>query len=471
MLRAKKQYAAILALVLVTIAHAAIAQPIPAPSASPSPGLSEYAAPPGGLIPANIALNVTGVPAADGTFLEAQIRDALDRQIRPSLRPGVGIKYGPIAPWPLLPLALGMRAAVNVTVSISGDSASTATSGVTTVTLENVAVPPVAPGVLFLSDDPEYLQSEGLVFRGTVFAARAARLYYYHSDIGAPRDVDVVVTAAVPTRLQFVQSGAGPDLDVMSVGHIVSRDFLRFQQQNQGTVIDVLPGTPFIVRHGLILQGELVAGAVDFNVIRGGPIDVSVVASPAGSRPDAYLNGPRVPYDGHGRHGTFALDDYGPIAASYSIGGPDTAIKYGGRTPTPRNIDPSDPGRDYGDYGIIHRITFTLVNPTDEPHVVYLYQKPLGGPVRSSFYVDGQLRELGCTRLPQPYWLTSYQLPAHSTGASTTVTMTDGGSYYPLEFGVTQTPPLPYTPRLGTADGCSPNFTRLSVPAALGKRD
>ena len=48
-----------------------------------------------------------------------------------------------------------------------------------------------------------------------------------------PRDVDVVLTANVPSRVHVVGSEAGPDLDVMSVGHIVSRDFLRFQRDNK----------------------------------------------------------------------------------------------------------------------------------------------------------------------------------------------------------------------------------------------
>ena len=462
---AKYRFASILAIALFSLARAALGQTIPEPSASPAPQLSEPL-PPAGVVPSNISFEVTGVPAADGNFLETQIRKALDRQIRPTLRPGSSVSYAAFAPWPLLPLASGSRAAVNVTVTITGDTATAPVTGVTTVTIDNVALLHGSPRVLFLSDDPEYLPTEGLVFRGSVSPDRAARLYYYHSDIGVPRDLDAVLTATVPTRVQFMESQAGPDLDVMSVGHTVSRDFLRFQQYNEGTVVDLAPGKPFIVRHALVLQGEVVAGAVDVHVVAGGTVAVSVVASSAGSTPDAYLNGPRVPFDGHARHGTFDLDGYGNLAAVYTVGGPDTAVKYGGRAPTPRNLDPSDPGHDYGDYGIVQRITFTLVNPTDVPHLAYLYEKPLGGPVRSTFVVDGQLKELGCARMPQPYWLTTYQLPPHSTGASTTVTMTDGGSFYPLEFGVTETQPLPYTPPTGAPDGCSSNAGRLPVATA-----
>ncbi len=463
-------FAAALVAASLFIGRSVLAQPLETPPPQPAPSPQPTASPavplpPAGVIPANITLDVTGSPA-DASFLDQQIRAALNREIRPTLHTGSSITYGPIVPWPLYPLAAGARAAVNVTVRIAGDETSAPVTAVTTVTINNDVVAPAAPSVLFLSDDPEYLLTEGLILRGTVTAARPARLYYYHSDIGVPRDLDVVLTSAVASRVQLIASEAGPDLDVLSVGHTVSRDFLRFEQANVGTVVDVVPGKPFVLRHSLMLQAEVVAGAVDVRVLSGGAVTLSVVGTPAGSRPEAFLDGPRMPLDGHRRHGTFDLDGFGPIAASYTIGAAaPTAVQYGGTSPTPRNLDPNDSGRDYGDYGVVHHITFTLVNPTDDPHSVYLYEKPLGGPVRGTFYVDGQLKELGCVRLPQPYWITTYQLPPHSTGATTTVTMTDGGSFYPVEFGVMETQPQPYTPPVGSPDGCSPTTTRTAQPS------
>jgi len=467
------RFIALLTIASVLAGRAAVAQPVESPSASPLPSTSppsSSALPPAGVIPSGVSVDVTGSPGVTPDVLDTQILAALDQEIRPTLRPGAAVRYGPIVPWPLLPLATGSRTAVNVTVTIEGDSASTTVTGVTTATIDNVVVAPAVPNVLFLSDDPEYLQSDGLVFRGQVSAGRPVRLYYYHSDIGVPRDLDVVLTAAVPSRVQLIESAAGPDLDVMSVGHTVTRDLLQFEQANEGAVVDIEPGKPFIARHALMIQGELVAGAADVHVMSGGAVTVSVVASPAGGHPDAYLSGPRMPFDGHDRHGMFDLDGFGNIAQSYVVGGPDVAVHYGGRTRTPRSLDPSDPGHDYGDYGIVHRITFGLVNPGDTPQLVYLYEKPLAGPVRSSFLVDGQLKELGCVRMPQPYWIATYQVPAHSNGISTTVTMTDGGSFYPLEFGVTDTQPLPYTPPVGTPDGCSPNVASSPSPTAAQKK-
>ena len=197
----------------------------------------------------------------------------------------------------------------------------------------------------------------------------------------------------------------------------------------------------------------------------GGPVTVSVVASRAGGRPDVYLAGPRVAYDGHMRHGAFDLDGYGVLTASHTVGGPDASVIYGGQKPALHNLDPADGGHDYGDYGVVYRITFLLNNPTDASRVMYFYERPRGGAVRSSFLVDGQLKEVGCARLPQPYWFLTYQLAPHTSGASTTITMTDGGSFYPIELGVTDTQPLAYTPPPGAIDGCSPATPPPPLPA------
>ncbi|MBV8580906.1 MAG: hypothetical protein JOZ86_09740 [Candidatus Eremiobacteraeota bacterium] len=469
--RGSIRFVAITAFAFALIGSAALAQPVEAPSptppsASPSASVTPSPAPPAGVIPPTITVNVTGSPGTDGDVLYAQVRAAVDRAIRPSLRTGGALHDGAVAPWPVPPLAAGGRTAVNVTTTLDGDENSSPVTGTTTVWVYSLPAPPPVPSLLFLSDDPEYLDAEGLVFRGAVAPQRPARLYYYHSDVGVPRDLDVVLTADAPSRVQLVEADAGPDLDVMSVGHSVSRDFLRYELGNEGTIVDLVPGRPFVLRHALILQGELAAGAVDVQVLSGATVGVSVVASPAGGHPEQYLAGPRVPFDGHNRHGIFALDGYGALAESYDVGTPDVAVRYGGRTPTPRNVDPHDPGHDFGDYGILHRITFTLRNPTDAPSLVYLYEKPLGGPLRSSFLVDGQLKELGCVRVPQPYWIQTYQLPAHTDGASTTVTMPDGGSYYPVEFGVTGTQPQLDTPPVGAPQGCSSAVTPFAEPTA-----
>ena len=163
-----------------------------------------------------------------------------------------------------------------------------------------------------------------------------------------------------------------------------------------------------------------------------------------------------LPDDGHHRTGVFALNGFGNDALSYVAGGPDAKIAIGDRQPTAPNVDAAAPGHDYGDYGVWHAIAVSLSNPSAAPATAYLYFKPLVGIARSSFLVDGNLVEIGCVRVPQPYQIAAIPLAAGASQQVHVDTMTDGGSFYPVEIGVTAVPPQPGAPPISGPDGCFP---------------
>jgi hypothetical protein len=446
---------------------AAASSPSPpaAPSSSPT-SLPFPSPPPAGVVPAALTLTVTGDPA-DSDFLQARIRDALDRAIRPTLPATAVVRYGRIAPVPQA-LAPGFETTVTVPVSITAAAEAPAVNGETVVTVRNLVASPFDASLLFFDDDPEYVRDDGVLFRGTIEAARPTRLYYYHENVGGPRRFVVILSPAggQPARVQVTESSAGPDPDVMAVGHAASRTFLSIKPPNEGVVVDLSSGEPYVLRDLPAGDGQVLASAIDFRVLMGGAVTVTVMAIPLNADPATFLATPNLPGDGHDRHGTFVLDGVGLSALTYTVGGPDAALRYGDRDHSPPNADPHEGGRDVGDYGVLHRITIALNNPSDLPATVYLYERPLGGGVRSSFVVDGALEELGCVRVPNRYQVGAYQLAARSQTAVRILTMTDGGSSYPIEVGVTATPPLPTTPPIADADGCFPKPEETSPPSA-----
>ncbi|MGH7659573.1 MAG: hypothetical protein ACRENA_01475, partial [Vulcanimicrobiaceae bacterium] len=221
---------------------------------------------------------------------------------------------------------------------------------------------------------------------------------------------------------------------------------------------------PLVLRSSIGLIGELVAGEVDMRVLMGGPVNVSVIAFPAGEQLSKYVNAPLAPRDGHNRSGAFNLAGFGAQTLAYTVGGPDTATTYGGRDTAPPNVEPGSLGHDWGDYGVTHRFAVNIDNPTDAPQIVYLYEKPSGGSSINMFVVDGQVRQMGCARVPQRYEIVHYEVAPHAQIASTVVTMTDGGSSYPLEVGLTQTAPNPFTPPMDSPEGCFPKSTPTPIP-------
>ena len=81
---------------------------------------------------------------------------------------------------------------------------------------------------------------------------------------------------------------------------------------------------------------------------------------------------------------------------------------------------------------------------------------PLAGPARGSFLIDGSLADVGCVRLSVPYQVTSFDLAPGQTYRTQIRTMTDGGSFYPAQIGITATPPQPNAPGVFAPDGCFP---------------
>jgi hypothetical protein len=446
--------------------RAAGAQVQPSPTASPalvapSPTASATVA---GVVPSQLSVMVTGDPA-DADFVQSRIRDALDRAIRPTLRPGAVVRYGPIAPLPP-ELAPGFETSVTVPVQIAGAADGADVDGASQVTVANVASAPFEPSLLLFDDDPEYVRGAGVLLRGTVDDQHPSRIYYYHENVGEPRRFVLLIAASAgaPARVAVTEVTAGPDGDVMGVGHSATQTFLLRKPRNEGIVVDLAPAETLVVRDLAAGDAQVVAAAVDVAVLTGGAVTVTIMAIPPEADPASFLDGPRLPADGHNRHGTFLLGAYGATSLAYAVGGPDASLTYGDRNHSPPNADPGDPGRDVGDYGVLHRITFDLTNPSDVPATAYLYEKPLGGGVRSSFLVNDVLQDLGCVRVPNRYQVGAYPLAARSRSALRVVTMTDGGSSYPLEVGVTATPPLPTTPPITAPDGCFPKPEAPSPP-------
>ena len=89
----------------------------------------------------------------------------------------------------------------------------------------------------------------------------------------------------------------------------------------------------------------------------------------------------------------------------------------GDTEPTPPNVDAAASGHDYGDYGVLHTIDLTMSNPGSAPSTAYLYLKPLAGPARGSFLIDGSVFDVGCVRIPAPYEMTSFDLRRGQTFA------------------------------------------------------
>jgi len=412
-----------------------------------------------GTIPSTLTLKVTGSPV-DPTWLAAQIEAFITRMM--TVQPGAQATVTvPTSPAPLV----GESVQTAVPVQIAGNGTYFDVTGTTNMTVRNVGVEPFAPPVLFYDDDPERIVADGLVYRGSVSSQTPARLYYYHDGGPDPRRLAVILTSQSqdPTSVQIIDASAGPNLDVMSVGHAVSKTYLSLAPRNEGIIVDLDAGEPYLLHDFALTAKAGVAGSVAMQVVSGGPVTVSVVAYSPGVNPVTLLAGPAAPPDGHHRTGVFSIVNFGTQSLAYTVGGEDTKTVYADRDSSPPNAQSGIDGHDFGDYGVLHTFLFSLNNPTAAPATVYLYERPIGGIVRSTFLVDGNLAEVGCVRLSVPYQIQAFELAAGGRYQVNVQTMTDGGSNYPLEVGMTATPPVASAPPISGPDGC---FPKPGAPAA-----
>jgi hypothetical protein len=408
-----------------------------------------------GTFPSAVSLTVTG--SVQWPWLWSQIQTALARAS--SVAPGAMLAMASPSPLPDPPLA-GQSEAFDTAVTIGGSDAFFQANGTVHVNVTNAPVEPVAPPILLYDDDPERVSANGPIFRADITSENAARLYYYHDDGGDPRRLAVVISAGVPTDVQAIDSSAGPNLDVLSVGHAVSAGALELGARNEGVVYHLDPGAPLVLHDVLMTQKQGVAGSIAFSVLSGGPLHVEVLSVAPGDDVISAMNGPLLPRDGHHRSGAFEITNFGATALAYAAGGPDAMVKYGGRSATPVNAAATD-GLDLGDYGVVHTMLFSLSNPQSAPATAYLYERPAGGIVRSTFLVDGAIRQIGCVRDQEKrYQIAAFELAAGAKYQLNVQTMTDGGSSYPLEIGITATPPEPAAPPISSPEGCFPKNNR-----------
>jgi hypothetical protein len=428
--------------------------PLPSPFASPSPLAAPTAAPsiPAGVVPASVDVELAGTVTP--AFALARIRAAIDAL--DARQPGTVLDiHGVTLPANLAP---GTVLDALAGVSIAGRGAYADVQGKTAVHLNVADLPPFAAQQLFYSDDPEYVgpSDDGVLFRGTVAPDAPARIFLYHVAAGAPRRFGLVLqTTGTAARVQLSGAVVGPSPQYAYVGQQASARFLVAHALAESILLDVTPGVPLEVPLGTLQPGDLIEAIDDLRVVAGGAVTVAVVSAATDASLTSLAGGPELAGDSHDRRGVYALTDIAPIDLSLAVGGPEPDPVSVGITPL---ADQEPGGRVLaGDYGITRRFALHLANPTADAQTVYLWERTLGGGgATATLLFDGEDTP---TLVPcvsdavQPRLVRAFPLAPGATNVINGTYMTDGASSYPIEFGLTLTPPLPVPP--GACNGGS----------------
>lgn len=299
------------------------------------------------------------------------------------------------------------------------------------VSVVNLAQPHVDPKFLLVSDFPETITEDGTLFFADVNYDEPARLLYYHyADRGAPlRRVTVKVqnNGLVSSLIQLTAGIAGPDPNVLAVGHASTLRFLQQEANDEGQIFEVPPHTTLNVVEQLLPPVSLVSGLMEVRVVEGDGVRIAVVVQDASDSPVEPISDTLLSSAVRHSRGVYQVPDFSYDEA-YTVGD-DPTVLHIGKLPLPNLVQGEVLG---GDYGVKQSATVTLLNTGDTDASVGMWLQPRGGRATATFLIDGDLVEMKATDPGRYALVRTFPVPAHGFRRVEIVTMPEGGSSYPV---------------------------------------
>jgi hypothetical protein len=384
-----------------------------------------------GSVAGTAAIRITGNPATSLFVKEQAVRAAI-RSVAP--RPRASIVATVDAVNYAKPLRVDNVATIDVPVIVQGDEYLTV-QGTTRVRVENFAQPRVRPGSLLVSDFPETLRENGILFTADLTSAGAERFLYYHYNPPAQPDRRIVLkienASPQPALLQFISGRAG-SLNEMEAGHLSTQRFLVRLAQNEGTVQTIAGNSVYTLVDQLLPAGYTVSNLLQLHEISGPPLHLTLLAQNAGDSvegpvPQSALLRGEVP---HAR-GVYPIPEFFFSPEPYDCDGDNLEVSIG-QIPLQNLVQGQALA---GDYGVLQQVTIGMINRSASARQVALYANPRGGRATGTFLIDGVLVQAHALPAFSHYKLRQYTVPAHGGYIRTEiVTMPEGGSSYPLRL-------------------------------------
>jgi hypothetical protein len=377
-----------------------------------------------------LGIRVTGRPATV-TFLREVAAAAAQRAA--TLRPGASVQVYPDTLNVPGNLDIDNRTAIDVPVQITGDGY-IPVNATTHVEIENFALPNIQPARLLVSDYPETLSANGVLFSADLARSTAQRFLYYHYNPSSQPSRRILLRAANPSSqpatVQFISGSAGPETNEMEVGHLSTQRFLVRELQNEGSVVTIPPRTTINLVDHPLPPGMVVSALLQLREIDGDPIHLTLVAQDASAPLDQSVDTTRLLSGGvaHAR-GEYQVPQF-YFDYSYAVGGDNLEIPIG-QLPLP-NLRQGEALA--GDYGVQQAVTVTIVNSGNGAAPIAIYANPRGGRATGTFLIDRTLVQTHALPAFSRYKIWQETIAARTFRRVQIITMPEGGSSYPLRL-------------------------------------
>lgn len=383
-----------------------------------------------GALPGPLQLRVTGDPAS-----RDYIRDLVKAQIigATTTRPGaqVVISDDDIH----LPdiLDQDMTAGVDVPVLIQGEQYFQVTGNVH-VDVQNIAVPRISPDTLMVSDYPEKLTENGILFSADLRHEVPSRFLYFHYNPPGQPDRRIVLVAEnmsnEPAVVQFISGEGGPSKYEMESGHTATKNFLVDVVQNQGRLLQIPGNATVDIDTQDMPAGTIVTNLLQLRVLEGGTVHLTLVAQNASDDPaSALTTGKLLTSTVKHARGIYTIPEF-HFATQWNVNDEFLELPIG-QIPLPNTLAGEALA---GDYGVLESFVVNVQNPLSTPQNIAIYENPRGGHATGTFLIDGVLVQSHQTPPFSRYKLRQYVVPAKGFVRVTIVTMPEAGSSYPLRL-------------------------------------
>lgn len=383
-----------------------------------------------GSIPSHVTVQLTGDPASPDF-----IRDLVARKVRDAaqVRQGAQIVVSADDVPFNSTLAQDRVAAFDLPVLIQGTQYVEVDATVR-VDVQNVAVPRIRPASLMVSDYPEKLEANGLLFDADLrFEAPSRFLYFHYNPPGQP-DRRIVLRARnashEPALVQFITGRGGPSPNEMDAGHRCTKSFLVNVVQNQGELIPVPAASTLVLAQQDMPAGSIVCNLLQLRVLEGSDVKLSLVAQNATDDANDDAGDATLLQSGvkHAR-GIYAIPEF-YYSTQWNVTSDYLELPIG-QIPLPNHLLGEALA---GDYGVLQSFVVTVQNPLSTPQSIAIYENPRGGRSTGTYLIDGVLVQSHQVPPFSRYKIRQYVIPARGFVRVTIVTLPEAGSSYPLKL-------------------------------------
>ncbi|HEU5479394.1 MAG TPA: hypothetical protein VFU90_06150, partial [Candidatus Tumulicola sp.] len=377
-----------------------------------------------GSVPQQLTLSITGDPASED-YVRREVAAAIVRsaQVRPGAQAVVGPDDVPFHG----ELGQDRVSVLSVPVLLQG-SAYVEVDSTIRVDVRNVAAPRISPDSLMVSDYPERLEENGLLFTADLRSEQPSRFLYFHYNPPGQPNRRIVLRAQnlspQPANVQFISGRGGPSPNEMEAGHVATKAFLINVVQNQGRLITIPGNTSLNVVEQDIPAGNVSCNLLQLRLLSGGSVQLTLFAQPADVDPNEPLGSGGSLLEGTHPHarGIYPIPEF-HYATQWYVDGEYLELPIG-QIPLPNDLQGQALA---GDYGVLQSFVVTMQNPLSTPQAVAIYENPRGGRATGTYLIDGVLVQSHQVPPFSRYKIRQYVVPARGFVRVTIVTMPEAG--------------------------------------------